>query len=563
MNDNSAKAVAQVAEDALQLLLDLYPVGATLLGLRDRDDRLADYTEAGDESARSRLGAIVVKAEAIDPAGLDATDRVTRSVVRQMAEAVRDQYTARMTEYTITDSMFAPAVELLSMLPMVGLGEPAHADAYLMRLRRLPEALAAIADRHRAGMAARRLPVKRLVEAAVAYLDRYLADPDADPLRRPQPPGDATAFGAERDRLLADVVRPAVARYREVLAIEVAPHGRPEERPGMCWLPDGPVYYAGLVRAHTTTGRSPEELHRVGLSLIDGLAQEYATVGRRLFGTGEVREILDRVRTDPALRWRDGDELLAEARAAIARAEQAAPAWFGTLPGQGCTVEPVPEAEAPGAPAAYYLPPALDGGRPGIYFANTHRADQRGRATYEAVAFHEAVPGHHFQLTRALELTELPMVRRLGGFTAYHEGWGLYAERLADEMGLYSGDLYRLGMLSEDSMRAARLVVDTGLHDQGWNRQQAVDYLVATTATPLVEIESEVDRYISAPGQALAYMVGRMEIQRMRQEAEAALGDRFDIRAFHDTVLGSGALPLTVLDEVVRAWVTETGRVPR
>jgi uncharacterized protein (DUF885 family) len=385
----------------------------------------------------------------------------------------------------------------------------------------------------------------------VAHLDRYLADPAGDPLRRPEPPSGRPSFHAERDRLLGDVVYPAVAGYRDVLDTEVVPHGRPDDRPGLCWLPDGEDHYARLVRAFTTTDRSPEELHQTGLDVVAGLRDEYAEVGARAFGTSDQAEIFARLRTDPALRWRDGEELLTAARATIARAEQAAPQWFGRLPTQQCIVEPVPGAEAPGAAAAYYLQPALDGSRPGIYFANTYRATERSRATYEALAFHEGVPGHHFQLTLAQELTDLSVLRRLAPFTAYGEGWGLYAERLADEMGLYSGDLARLGMLSEDSMRAARLVVDTGLHAKGWSRQQVVDYLLANTATPPVEVDSETDRYIAAPGQALAYMVGRLEIQRLRAAAERRLGERFDIRAFHDTLLGSGALPLTVLAELL------------
>jgi uncharacterized protein (DUF885 family) len=203
-----------------------------------------------------------------------------------------------------------------------------------------------------------------------------------------------------------------------------------------------------------------------------------------------------------------------------------------------------------------YVPPALDGTRPGIYFANTHQAAERHRFTAEATAFHEAVPGHHLQLTLAQERTDLPMLRRLPVFTAYLEGWGLYAERLADEMGLYSDDLARLGMLASDSLRAARLVADTGLHAKGWTRQQARDYLLENTPIPAIDIDEETDRYIAAPGQALAYMAGRLEIQRIRAQALNQLGDRFDIRSFHDAVLGNGPLPLTVLNDVVQAWTT-------
>jgi uncharacterized protein (DUF885 family) len=550
---------AQLADELLEAILDAFPVSATLMGIRDRDDRLTDYTEAAMERVGARLQDIGGRAAAVDPSGLTAEDRTTRSVVQQFAEFGLDQLAARPVEYNVTDSFSAPAIELLSSLPMVPVTRPEHAESYLRRLAKVPAVLEAIADRHRGGIRAGRLPVRRLAEAAVAHLDRQLADPGADPLRRPQPPADSgvdlATFTADRDRLLAEVVRPAVSRYRDVLATEVAPKGRPEDRPGLCWLPDGETYYAALVRAHTTASRTAEELHRTGLEIIAALAEEYAQIGSRVFGTTDRAEIFQRLRTDPAMRWRDGEELLATARTAIKRAEQAAPDWFGVLPSQQCVVEEIPEHEAPGAPPAYYMPPALDGSRPGTYFANTHRAEERDRYVAEAVAFHEAVPGHHFQLTRALELTELPLLRRLIPFTAYAEGWGLYAERLADEMGLYSDDLARLGMLTQDAMRAARLVVDTGLHAMGWSRQRVVDYLRANTTMSEVEMNTETDRYISVPGQALSYMVGRLEIQRIRATAERALGAGFDIRGFHDTVLGSGPLPLTVLDELVQTWV--------
>jgi uncharacterized protein (DUF885 family) len=550
-----------MADELLAAAFDAFPVGATVLGFRDRDDRLTDYSEAGDQAIRGRVVDIAARAEALDPGALPPADRVTRAVILQQAEAMVDRIDSYGVEFTITDLFVAPVAELMSILPMVGIAEQAHADAYLVRLGRIPEALDALADRHRAGVAAGRLPVARLVRGAIAQLDRYLANPDGDPLRKPRPPAgsgvDEAAFEAARDGVLAEVVRPAVARYREVLATEVLPHGRPDDRAGLRWLPGGDATYARLVRMYTTTSRTPEELHRTGLEIVARLAAEYAEVGAQVFGTSDQAEIFTRLRTDPDLRWRDGDELLATARATISRAEEAAPRWFGRLPTQSCAVEAVPADEAPGAPGAYYMPPAMDGTRPGTYFANTHRAEERDRHTVEATAFHEAVPGHHFQLTLAQELTDLPMMRRLAQVTAFDEGWALYAERLADEMGLYSGPVARLGMLCEDSMRAARLVVDTGLHAMGWSRDQAVAFMVDNTAMPRVEIESEADRYIADPGQALAYMVGRLEIQRIRREAERALGDRFDIRAFHDTVLGSGPLPLGVLDEVVAAWVRE------
>jgi uncharacterized protein (DUF885 family) len=497
---------------------------------------------------------IAARARALRPQ--TPADEITRAVTIQQAESTLDHLSARAVEYTVVDSFFAPATELITMLPMIGLTEPAHADAYLARLAQIPAVLATIGDRHRTGIAAGRLPVHRLAAANVDFLDRYLAKPDADPLRRPG--FHSATFDSERDRLLAEVVRPAVAAYRDALAADVVPYGRPDDRPGLCWLPDGEAAYTALARSHTTTNRTADELHETGLALITDLGAEYRRLGARVFGAdaagGDLATIFERLRTDPAMRWGSAEELLEAARTAITRAEEAAPRWFGRLPATRCTVEPVPDDDAPGAPVAYYMAPAMDGSRPGIYFANTHRVRERDRYGSEATAFHEAVPGHHFQLSLSLGMTDLPLLRRLASCTAYIEGWGLYAERLADEMGLYSGDVDRFGMLSLDSLRAARLVVDTGLHAKGWSRRQAIDYMAENTPMAAVEIESEVDRYIAAPGQALAYMVGRLEIQRIRTRAEQALGERFDIRAFHDLVLGNGPLPLGVLADVVTSW---------
>ncbi|GAA3825296.1 DUF885 domain-containing protein [Amycolatopsis tucumanensis] len=539
----------KLADEFVDALFDAEPLWPAVLGLESDRDGLGDLGEDAEAAFRDRLDGFVRRAEEIDPAGLSAEDRVTRDVLLSQARANLDRLDTHLVEFTISDIFVAPAVGLLTILPMVGVPDDEQGRRHLGRLAAIPRYLEQAADRHRAGVAAGRVPVEHLVRAAIAHLDRYLAAPDADPLlRQPAPSED---FAAERERVLAEVVRPAFAAYRDALATDIAPHGRPPEKPGVCWLPDGERIYASLARTHTTTDRTPDELHETGLRIIGELAAEYREIGSRVFGTDDLAEIFRRLRTDPELRWRSAEELLDTARSAISRAEEAAPRWFGRIPPHKWVVEPVPAAEAPGGPAAFYLQPSVDGSRPGIYFANTHEVTERFRHAAEVTAFHEAIPGHHFQLSTALTLTELPLLRRIGDFNAYAEGWGLYSERLAAEMGLYSDDVALLGMLTMDSMRAGRLVVDTGLHAKGWSRQQAVDYLREHTPMPQVEIESEVDRYIAYPGQALAYMVGRLEIQRVRARAEQALGERFDIRAFHDLVLGGGALPLSVLEAVV------------
>ncbi|WP_020674297.1 DUF885 domain-containing protein [Amycolatopsis nigrescens] len=551
-----SSAIGALADEVVTELFDAEPLWPALLGIDSpgsATDGLGALDERSEQEHRARLAVLAERARALDPATLPAADRVTRDVLLAQVRAVLDRIDSHAVEFTITDFFVAPAVGLLTQLPMI---EPAGEERrrFPGRLAAIPAYLEQALQRHRAGAEAGRLPVAHLVRSAVAHLDRYLADPASDPLARRPAPDER--FAEQRAKLLAEVVRPGFAAYRDGLA-ELAPLGRPPERAGVCWLPEGERIYAALARTHTTTEHTPDELHDTGLRLIDELAGEYAEIGARVFGTGEPTEIFARLRTDPALRWRDADELLATARSAIGRAELAAPGWFGRIPPQPWAVEAVPAAEAPGAAPAYYLRGTADGSRPGTYFANTHQVTERFRHAAEATAFHEAIPGHHFQLSIAVGLDELPLLRRIGGFNAYTEGWGLYSERLAFEMGLYSDDVSLLGMLSMDSMRAGRLVVDTGLHAKGWSRLQAVDYLREHTPMPLVEIESEVDRYLAYPGQALSYMVGRLEIQRLRRRSEQELEGRFDIREFHDLVLGGGALPLSVLDTVAADWVEE------
>ena len=543
--------VTKLAEEFVEALFDAEPVWPALLGIESDREGVGELSEAAEERQRAALEEFVRRGEALRPES--AEDRVTRDALVSQARGYLDRISTHAPEYTISDLFVAPAASMLTVLPMIPVANDEQGEKHLGRLAALPRYLEEAADRHRAGVAAGRVPVEHLVRAAIAHLDRYLADPANDPLKRQPAPSEA--FATRRDELLADVVHPAVKAYRDVLENEIAQHGRPLDKPGLCWLPDGERLYAAAARSHTTTDRTPDDLHETGLRIIDDLAREYTEIGSRAFGTGDLREIFSRLRTDPALRWNDADELLDTARAAITRAEEAAPRWFGRVPPHTWVVEPVPPAEAPGAPAAFYLQPAVDGSRPGTYFANTYEVTERFRHTAEVVAFHEAIPGHHFQISTALGLTDLPLLRRIGEFTAFVEGWGLYCERLAQEMGLYSDDISLLGMLSTDSMRAGRLVVDTGLHAKGWSRRQAVDFLRENTPMPQVEIDAEVDRYIAYPGQALSYMVGRLEILRIRGKAERALGEKFDIRAFHDVVLGGGALPMSVLDAVVSDWI--------
>lgn len=514
-------------------------------------------TAAAETRYGTLFGELADRAAALGPDGLSETDRQTRDFVIHLARTTCELTELRTVEWTITDFFVAPAATLIDLLPRVPLVTPEKAAGFLERLGEFPAYFAAVADRHREGVAAGRVPVVSLVQAAIDHLDRVLADENLSGLRVPGGPGvtDPDAFAAERDRLLADAVIPALTAYRDVLKDEMRPAGRPDDKVGVCYLPNGSGIYATLARKHTSTNRTPEELHAVGLQINAALESEYVEIGSQVFGTSDLAEIFARLRTDPALRYTDGDEMLAQARDAVERAWTAAPGWFGRRPSTECVVEPVPAAAAPGAPPAYYLPGAIDGSRMGTYFLNTSAPTERYRHTAEVVAFHEAVPGHHFQISLAQEMTELPLARRLLNDTAYAEGWGLYCERLADEMGLYSDDVARLGMLSTDSWRAARLVVDTGIHTMGWSRGQALEWMLTHTPVSEKECATEIDRYIAYPGQALSYMVGRLELQSLRARASKELGDAFRIADFHDVVLGAGSLPLAVLGDVVDRWI--------
>jgi uncharacterized protein (DUF885 family) len=530
----------ELADELLTLVLDDDPVMATLFGLTGWDDRLPDPSADGQRVLRERAEDIARRAH-------NGDDPVTRAVVAQQAWGLVHRLDAKLVEHTHADGLTAPLVVLLRSLPLVRPADDAARRGYLTRLSALPAYLEALARRQRDSA---RRPLRHLVESAIARLDRYLAEDD-DPLCTPL---HGTELRVEGARVLDETVRPAVARYRDFLRVEVLARGRPDTQPGLCWLPDGDLIYPELVRMYTTTTHTPEELHRIGLDLIEALDREYEEIGGRVFGPVTAAGVRARLLADPELRWGDAEEMLVLAKDSIARAEEVAGDWFGTVPAARCAVEAVPEAEAPNAPLAYYMDPAMDGSRPGTYFVNTHQAELRERFSAESTAFHEGVPGHHLQLAVAQQLLDLPVLRRFASIEAYLEGWALYAERLADEMGLYSDDVMRLGMLSGDSLRAARLVVDTGLHAMGWTRQQAVEYLRANAVMPDVDIFSEVDRYIENPAQALSYMVGRLEIQRLRGEAERRLGDRFDIRAFHDLVLCGGPVPMAVLADVVDDW---------
>lgn len=534
------------------------PMFASILGDHRYDDRIGDFSAEDEDRRIAHLRSIANRAEAIDPEGLRPADRVGLEVLHFSALGEIDALEARLADFTVNPATGVQAI-LPTVLAQLPIETAEHAVALLERYRDLGHQLGVAADRLADAADRGRTSPDVHVDAVIAQLDAHLAtDLDDDPYLRVRNPmsfsdDEMLAWRADLQSVVADHVRPGFARLREVLADRVRPVARSTDEPGLLHLPGGEATYAGLLAYHTSTDLSAEDIHRIGLEQVARLADEYRTLGGEVLGTTDLAEIFDRLRDDPDLHFATGEEVRAAAETAMARAKAAMGDWFGRLPQADCLV-----GEVESGPVAFYYPPAEDGSRPGTFFVNT--ADPTSWARYEiqATAFHEGIPGHHLQLAISQELDDVPAFQRHARITAYAEGWGLYTERLADEMGLYSSQLDRIGMLSADSMRACRLVVDTGLHAMGWTRQQAIDYVAENSPIRLGTIVPEIDRYIGMPGQATAYMVGRLEIQRIRADAEQRLGDAFDIKAFHDVVLGSGLVPLGTLERMVDDWVHET-----
>jgi uncharacterized protein (DUF885 family) len=543
----------------LQHILAAEPLEATLLGFREYDAQLADLSRAHDTVLAEERAAIRTAVQGIDGAALSEQDRATQAVIIALADYGDDVQAVDALEFTVASFPVAPSSLLLSYLPMIVVTDAVQAGAYLQRLSAIPRYLRQAEERLDHGRTAGLVPVARLVTNAAEQIATLLAADPCPLVLEPHGEWDGVdEWGTHMNETIEQVVKPAFAAHRDVLLQQVLPTARPDEEPGLIHLPDGLARYARLIRVHTTTSLTAEQLHQTGLDMVARIHAEFSDLGDAVFGLREPRAIFDRLLNDESLRWTSEQQILDAAETAVRRAEAESAHWFGRLPQAVCAIAPIPELEAEGSAPAYYLPPAVDGSHPGTYYANVLRPQERTSYDLESVAFHEAVPGHHFQLSLALEEHGLPMLRRMTLFNAYAEGWGLYSERLADEMGLYSSDLQRMGMLSADAWRATRLVVDTGMHALGWSRQQALDFMLQNTAVAPIEAEAEVDRYIAMPGQALSYMTGRLEIQSLRARAEQELGDAFDIKDFHDLVLGIGAVPLSVLGRAVDGWITES-----
>ncbi len=549
MPDSDVRALADELADRI---FSANPWLGTMLGMREFDALVPDNSRSAAERHLAELADIGARAAALAPASV--AERATLGVIVETCTSRGLAIAMQPADHTVSALPLDGPPALLALTAITSLPDARAAADYLTRVRASTRWIDTGSQQLREGRGRGRLPVRSLVEQALDWCDRTLAAPLPAALLPAAPDGwdAATSWRSDLEAAIAGDVVPAIERWREVL-VELLPGCRPDDQAGVGALQGGDEDYERAIRIHTTLSLTADELHQRGLDAIERLDAQARQLGAAL-GLTELADVLAAIRrSGDAI---DAQDALASARAAVRRAESRAHEMMPEpLPGP-CAVEPMPATVAASGMAPHYSPPKRDGSKPGTYWFNTARATAGTGWDLEAVAFHETVPGHHSQLARQQHLDDLPRVQQLI-VTAHAEGWGLYAELLAGEFGLYSGVTAQLGAVGTQLFRAARLVVDTGLHAFGWSRERATQYMIEHVPLPEAFLADEVVRYIAWPGQALAYLTGQREILRLRADAVRRLGVRFDLREFNATLLDSGSLPLPVLADVVDSWIEQ------
>jgi uncharacterized protein (DUF885 family) len=554
--DSLATRVRRLADTYLAAYFERHPDEATLDGVTNvRHDRLPDNSPGATARWWRREDAWLAELEGIDPAPLAGRpEGIAYGIMRDALEGSVGVRVCRFELWSASHSgaSWLNVVTSLAALQPVGTDD-ARRQA-LARWRAVPRYIAIETANHREGMRRGYTAPQGPVRTLMTQLDTLLATPVErsplfDPARRDSTPG----FHAELAAVIERDIVPAMRRYRAFLAGEYLPRAR--SAIGVSAIPHGDECYRAAIRATTGLALSPDSVHRLGIATVTELEGEMRAIAVRSFGTADVSQLLERLRTDTAYTFHSRDEMLAQARGAVERARAASGRWFGRLPRAAIVVEPYP-AFSERQSVGEWNPPAEDGSRPGIYFLSTYDPTRKSRADLEALSFHETIPGHHQQGAIALERGDtIPAIARYFWSPGFGEGWAEYAEQLADEMGLYSSDTARFGALADITLSATLLTVDTGINAFGWTREQAIAYILGATRVPRLRAEVGVDRYPMRPAQGLSYGLGRLEIRRLRALAEQALGPRFDIRAFHDRVLANGAVPLPVLRAEIERWI--------
>jgi uncharacterized protein (DUF885 family) len=535
------------------------PLSATYLGDPRYNDRLPDISQAALAARQAADAKVLDDLSSIPRDALPPAEQLNYDLFRHEYETRKAAVPFHAEYYSIEASGGPQSLnELAELVPFETV---ADYETWIRRMRAIPAYLDQHGDLLRRGAREKRTQPRAVMERVLeplakqvtdkpedsAFFERFRTYPDSIPA------ADRERLTAEARQVIAESVIPAYRRFQAAFRDEYLPATRATV--GLWDTPDGRAYYQFLARYHTTTALTPEEIHAIGLKEVARNRAEMQKVMDEVGFKGSLTEFFQHLRTDPRFYYATGDELFRAYAYIVKMIDPELPKLFGKLYRTPFGLRPIPDNSAPNTTTAYYQGPSLDGSRPGFYYVNLYRPEVRPKYEMEVLSVHEAAPGHHLQIALAQEQAGLPMFRRAGGFTAYIEGWGLYSERLGYDLGLYKDPYSRFGQLTYDQWRAVRLVVDTGLHHMEWTRQQAIDYFLANAAKTEADIVNEIDRYISDPGQALAYKIGQLKFLELRARAEQALGDAYDIRAFHDTVLATGAVPLDILERTVDEWI--------
>ncbi len=535
------------------------PEFATVLGDSRYNDRLTDYSPEANRSDIEEKKKFLGRFQAIDPSDLSHQDKLSLDLMMRQLKQEIEGAVFRPWEMPV-NQMGGIHLELPDLVELTPLSTVADYENYLSRLRQIPRALDQVMTNMRQGMKDGLMAPRYLLEKVAAEAEDVAgkageSSPFAKPIQQFPESISATEQKRLRDTILtavADQINPAYHRFAVFVRNEYAPHGRID--PGVWALPDGAARYRFAIRRMTTTDMTPAEIHALGLKQVDEIEAEMLSVAHQL-GFKDLASLNNHIKNDRNLYAKTGRQVLDLYTGYARNMEPELPKLFGRLPKSKLTVIPMEASRAKNAVPADYTDGTADGSRPGHINVNEWDPGHRLVLNIEAIAYHEGIPGHHLQLSLAQEMQDLPQFRRHAGYTAFVEGWALYAERLGKEVGRYQDPYSNYGRLENEMWRAIRLVVDTGVHDMHWTREQMVDFFHRYTAMDEPNVQSEVDRYIAWPGQALAYKLGQLEILKLRERAKAKLGDKFDIRAFHDEVLGNGALPLDALDAEVNGWI--------
>ena len=557
------KQLVDLSNDFFQNSLDASPTSAIMRGHKAYFDKIEELTEEQFEIDSKNVDDYLKRLREIELNSLSDREKVTYGMLEFALGSNKDSLLDKGWEFSAGVAGFTGF--LIDYNQQMFIPDMESADLLLKRLELYKRLFNQIASVQKTGLDNSRVATERNLLRTIDQLENYLETTlDNDPLLLVNfspniSDGDMSNWKEKAKVIIESNIRPSVLSYLEQLRTEHLPKGRSDDKSGIMWIEGGEEVYLRSLRKYTGhKDTTVKEVHEIGMSEIERLKKEFFEVGKNVFSeVNSPEDVIHKMQTDPAMRYESKEQMLQLAVDTIERAYKPLAEWFTVFPKSPCKVLPVPAAAEQHAPPAYYYPPLPDGSRDGTYFLNTYKAETKSIFESESVAFHEAIPGHHLDRTIAVELQDVPDFQRYVASTAFVEGWGLYSEQLANEMGLYSNDVQQLGRLGNDAWRACRLVLDTGMHGMGWSRDKAIKFFKANSPIEEINAEIETDRYIAWPGQACSYKMGQLKIEELRRKAENELGDKFDIRHFHDEVLCDGGITLPILENKINTFITK------